>query len=361
MKNKKVIFWTKGIDALIKDENKFNGGAAVQMLFWAKTFCKNNWKVYTFSEKQKFSIDDIIFFKFPSFSKIGILLEIFFTIYFFLKINPDVIIRRGASRNLFFTALFSKIFCKKLIFMAAHDTDFDTGNEIINYRYNKRLYKWGLHMTNRFVTQNHNQSQNLEKNYKKIKYLLIPNIWNNNFIKEKKQVNNKNYLLWVGNFSNRKRPDWFMQLAKENENKKFVMVGGPGSLMLFNQCKINSQKIKNLIFHGPQKFSHTNSLFLGAKIFYCTSESEGFPNTFLQAWSNNIPVISSFDPSDIIKKNNLGIVVTCQEDMRNATKNLLTNSETYIRIQNNIKSYFSKVHDSESAFKKLITFHNLNS
>ena len=61
MKNKKVIFWAKGIDALIKDENKFNGGAAVQMLFWAKTFYKNNWKVYTFSEKQKSDIDGIIF------------------------------------------------------------------------------------------------------------------------------------------------------------------------------------------------------------------------------------------------------------------------------------------------------------
>ncbi len=356
---KKIIFWTKGLDDLLNDQSRFNGGAAVQMVFWAKTFEENNWEVYSFSERKNSIINGIKFIKFPSINKLGVFLELFLSLFFILKISPDVIIRRGASRNLFFTAFSAWILCKKLIFMGAHDTDFVPGNEIIDSKLNKILYQIGVSFTNLFIVQNTNQSESLFRNYKKNDYLLIPNIWKKKLSKSKKITLSKKYFLWVSNFNARKRPKWFIQLAKENPLKEFVMVGGPGNLALFNKCQLDSHKIKNLLFYGPKRFSFTNSLFSEAQIFYCTSESEGFPNTILQAWSNNVPVISTFDPSNIIKSKNLGIIVSSEEELKKATENLLTNLELYNNIQINIKNYFKQTHDSQSAYEKLITHYKL--
>ena len=56
-----------------------------------------------------------------------------------------------------------------------------------------------------------------------------------------------------------------------------------------------------------------------------TSEHEGFPNTFLQAWSRGIPVMSFLDPDNLIQEHNLGIVCKNIEEMKNQLLKFLSN------------------------------------
>lgn len=358
-KQKKIIIWTKGLDDFLNGEKKFNGGIAVQMTFWAKTFHQNNWKVYSFSEKQKATIEGINFIKNPTIKKIGIFVEFFSTLLIILKIKPKVIIRRGAGRNLFFTAFWAKLFGVKLILMGAHDTDFDIGNEIINRRHDKYLFHKGIQLTKFFIAQNKCQEKKLQDNYKKKNILIIPNIWRKVTKNDKEKLSFNEYILWVANFHKRKRPEWFIELAKNNPEKQFVMVGGPGNIDFYNWCRSEAENVKNLLFLGPKDFWFTNSIFTGAKLFFCTSESEGFPNTFLQAWSNNIPVITTFDPNDIVKKKQLGIVVNNAEELNIATNQLLNDAELYHRIQENIQAYFKKTHNPQKAYEKVINLLHL--
>jgi len=356
--NKNVIFWTKGIDQLIA-ENRNVGGLTVQMYFWAKTFFTNDWNVYSFSDVKEDNIQGIAFLKFPTKRYIGIFVEIFLTMFYILKIRPDVIIIRGAGRSLSYLSFFSRIFSVKLIFMGASDTDFIPGEELIKANHDKKLFRTGLRRVKNFIVQNTFQQDMLRKNYNKNNSLIIPNIWLNetSYSGKKENINKEfqNHILWVSNFRKLKRPEWFIELAKQLPQYEFVMVGGAIDSTLFEKCKAETSGVLNLHFLGRRPLNYVNQLFKTARVFVCTSEIEGFPNTFLQAWANNVPVITTFDPDGIISKQNLGAVVTNLSELK-STLEALNENNKYKSVQENIKGYFSTNHDAQYAYHLIQRF-----
>jgi len=76
---------------------------------------------------------------------------------------------------------------------------------------------------------------------------------------------------------------------------------------------------------GKLPFEETLKIFDGATLFVNTSksESEGFPNTYIQAWLRGVPVISfDVDPDGVIAKNGLGKVVIPWKGQRKQLKNM---------------------------------------
>ena len=59
---------------------------------------------------------------------------------------------------------------------------------------------------------------------------------------------------------------------------------------LYDKTVEQSRKVPNLDFKGFLPFTEVEKQFKKAKLFINTSEYEGFPNTFLQAWRRGIPV-----------------------------------------------------------------------
>ena len=349
----KIIIWTPEIDNLYLKKGLI-GGLAIQMRYWAETFVRKGWEVYAPTYNNSRTYNGIRFFKYHNIPKVGVVTEYFFALYHLLHIRPDLILLRGARRQLGSVATFAKLLGIKVVFLGASDADFKPEQELINDKKSRKIYRTGIRKTNYFVLQNNNQKECLEKNYGEKKCVIIPNIWPG--INKSNAGNIRDIdFLWVGNFRELKRPQWFIQLAEENPQYKFVMVGGGanGSL-LYKDCEKRAKRCENMEFLGRTDFDDVNKLFEHTKIYVCTSQIEGFPNTFLQAWSNNIPVVTTFDPSDTVKKNGLGLCVDSYEEL-NATANaLIKNQQKQLEIQQNIAEYFKESHNAHTMYERIM-------
>lgn len=355
MKNKKVIIWNTGIDYLIAGQGAV-GGLTVQLYFWAKTFVSRGWKVYSFSNKKKCSLEGIHFWYLWKYRFVDIICNFFSSLYVLLCIRPEIIVCRGADRSLFWVALFAKIVRAKCLFFGASDVNFVVGKDtLVGNKINTLLYRRSLSFVSHIIVQNEMQKKSLQTNYYRDS-LVIPNIWLNKSTESDKI---KIYdVLWVANMRRLKRPEWFISLAKGMPNCKFAMVGGVtlGDRDYFLQIKKLAEDVDNLHFLGAMPFAEVNKLFTKVKILVCTSEYEGFPNTFLQAWSNGVPVVSTVDPNHLISSKSLGYYVKAEKELRSKVELLLKDISTYEALSYNIKDYFEQSHSATNAFNLLMNY-----
>jgi glycosyltransferase involved in cell wall biosynthesis len=98
--------------------------------------------------------------------------------------------------------------------------------------------------------------------------------------KEKRPI-----VVWLGRFTEVKRPDRVIELAKKAEGFFFVMAGG-GELE--ESIRINAPE--NVLVAGWQK---KEEMWAIADIAICTSDSEGMPLSLIEAQMAGIPVVST--------------------------------------------------------------------
>jgi glycosyltransferase involved in cell wall biosynthesis len=89
-------------------------------------------------------------------------------------------------------------------------------------------------------------------------------------------------------------------------------------------------------------------------LFLSTSDEEGFPNTFLQAWAAGTPVVSlTIDPDNLIKRNVLGKVSGTIERAITDIKELIGSPETREAISSRVRRYAANNH-SPSAVAEIV-------
>src|SRR5690606_42117859 len=70
-----------------------------------------------------------------------------------------------------------------------------------------------------------------------------------------------------------------------------------------------------------------------------TSDYEGFPNTFLQAWVRRVPVVSFYDPDSVIRRRGLGSVCADINGMQRQIEALLEDREACAQIGARARAY----------------------
>lgn len=363
MKQKKVFIWYSGIDDFLNNTG-FVGGIIVQLSFWAQTFAKNGWKVYSFSANGfKGAIDGIQFIsqKYPSFFQkyhISFFLEFVSLWRGIIKVRPNVVIARGSNRDLYMLSILCRLMGVKFIFMGASDTNFiQCFDDFCGSKINWIFYSRAIKHTDYVVAQNQRQADDVKLNYAK-EPLILPNLW----IKQQRIVQERRRYaaIWVSNFTPNKRAEWFIRLAHQMRDYAFAIVGGPINKQYYDAMRELSQDVDNLDFLGPQSFFKTSDLVAQSSVLVCTSGYEGFPNTFLQAWANEIPVVSTVDPSNVIASKNLGRIISSEESLEISLSELLADSLQYAQCVSSVKTYFDSTHSSDMAYQRLIDYIGLN-
>jgi glycosyltransferase involved in cell wall biosynthesis len=252
--------------------------------------------------------------------------------------DADIFYDRGANFILAVVVWYAKLNRKKVIFCGASDSDFDRKSVPLHHVRDRILYRWGLRRCDSIVVQNSKQKRLLIQNFGRSGHIIY-----NGYSNTKYHTGIKKEILWVGTVKKIKNPQILLELAERIPTKKFVMIGGkrPGDLddeRFYNDISEKAKHLANVDFKGFLPIKEVEKRFMCAKLFLNTSEYEGFPNTFLQAWSAGIPVISFTDPDDLIRKNHVGLVVENVDEMTHKVKDVSENNLAF--PSDKIRSFF---------------------
>jgi glycosyltransferase involved in cell wall biosynthesis len=230
---------------------------------------------------------------------------------FFLQERPQWCYWRGADHALGPAVEIAKISKVKTIFSAAFDTDVWPWRALSRRSYCWPFYAWGLFRCEKIFVQHDKQLSDLPAQYRK-KANVVPSIAGIvPTATAKSHYVRGTYVAWVGILRQPKRPDLLVEIARKAADVHFIVCGAPNthrSPAGFGERVIKElQSLPNVDFLGQVPPQKAQEVIGNAAVLLSTSDGEGFPNTFLQAWGSGTPVVSlKIDPNHVIGQLGLG-------------------------------------------------------
>ncbi len=305
------------------------GGAEVQEYILSKNLAKKGWRVVLLCEKLSnvrlrprdgISILPIIHVSQKGHAPFQIF-ETCLTIWIGIQRSKcQILYQRNPNRYSGIIAVFCRLLRKKFIIAGAHDRAFYKNRSRHMLPATHLLsFRLGIALANTIIVQNAKQKELVRKNYGR-NSIVFHNVFNGSDL-----AIHRKHILWIAGLMEWKRPELFIKLADDNPDYEFVMVGSPRHTSGYLETlRSLGTGIMNLRIYGHQPFETADALFVETLLFVNTSTSEGFPNTFLQAWRRGVPVLSFVDPDGLISTKNLGAVAKNYSDMNRKLKMLLS-------------------------------------
>lgn len=212
------------------------------------------------------------------------------------RISPDIVFMQTAGEMVASAALYARLAGRRFVFAGASDPDFALGPLPGMPPQHTFMYRRGLRCAHAVIVQNLAQQQMLHNHFGKAGELI-----QNGYDEDGAKAGSfDGHVLWAATVKPLKRPELFVELAKRLPQRRFVMVGGPGvtpdAQAYYDTIAIAAAKVPNLMMMGHVPFSEVGAWFDGAALCVNTSDYEGLPNTFMQAWLRGTPTLSFVRP-----------------------------------------------------------------
>lgn len=148
-------------------------------------------------------------------------------------------------------------------------------------------------------------------------------------------VQRTSLVVWIGRIKHYKRPDLFIDFAKKLADTpiQFYLIGKLTENRLSQELVAQAHSLPHVHLLGDVSGQEIHQLLLQAKALVCTSEGEGFSNTFIEAWMRGVPVFSlQVDPDALIQEQGLGVVHPDMDQLAYRLKDLFQQEEKWREI-----------------------------
>lgn len=237
---------------------------------------------------------------------------------------------------------------KPFVFSAASDADCDPEFPELPTRRERWLYLHGLRHADRVIVQTRNQQRLMAKNFH-VTATVIP-IAAPEPTERKHQPHSPptGRVLWIGRWCKVKRPDRLIEIARACPELKFDVAGPVYEDEASRRAAAEASALPNVTLHGAVARAAVPALYREASLLCCTSDYEGFPNTFLEAWSHGVPVVSTVDPDGVVSEFGLGAVETCAASQARCIKQLMSDQTALAAMSERVKLHFAHHHSMET-------------
>jgi glycosyltransferase involved in cell wall biosynthesis len=257
------------------------------------------------------------------------------------RADADLYYTSCAGMHVGLLALFCRRFRKRFVYRTASDADCDRSRVRVFVRFarDRWLYAFGLRRADAILVQSASQAEALARSYglaSRVAGMMVE--------KPRPAAARDIDLLWVGNIQPVKRADRVLELADRLPELKIHMVGGPlfRQEALFLDIERAASTRINLSFHGHLSYWDTNDLYGRAKVLVNTSDVEGFPNSYLQAWIRGVPVVTLIDPDRVIEREGLGLAVKSAAQIPDAINSLLGDPAAWGAASERCRSFMAR-------------------
>jgi glycosyltransferase involved in cell wall biosynthesis len=262
----------------------------------------------------------------------------------------DICYFRGANHSLGPAVMYLKTKNIDSIYGIAFDDDCTPYRALAHRRYFWPAYALGFSQSRRIFLQHAGQLRLLSRRLRR-KAFLVPSIAG---VGGPRRRSAKDYIAWVGMLRRPKRPDRLIALAKFCPELRFVVAGGitlhrtpPG---YGEEIQSQLRGLPNVDYRDLVSPDEAEGIIAGASVLLSTSDREGFPNVFLQAWCHQVPVASwEVDPAGVISHHNLGIVTPDLNKMAGQLRELVCRKDKNLEAGTRGAVYVAQNHSSAAA------------
>lgn len=242
-------------------------------------------------------------------------------------INTTVVLQMGASTETGYVAIGCKAQNRtsRFVFLAASDGDCRRDSPLLTTRRERLMYRYGLRSADKVIVQTSDQAVDLEQSYGLLSEVIrLPNVPPQPVAQptSKSAVSlhesGRQRVLWIGRLHHAKRPEMLLAAARRIPNLTFDIVGAANAESAYARNLLaEAEAIDNVKVHGKVSNAKLGDIYRNAGVLCCTSEIEGFPTVFLEAWANGLPVVTSVDPDGVVSARQIGRVITNTDDLVN--------------------------------------------
>ena len=275
---------------------------------------------------------------------------------FLLAERPDWWYWRAADHLWGPAVEIAKLAGVRTIFAAAFDTDVEPRRASFRRKKWWPLFAWGLYRTDKIFVQHHGQFDRLAPIFQK-KAHVVPS-FSGEIRPGPPHTERKGYIAWVGTLRQPKRGDLLIEIAKRLSEIPFIVCGGASTFQVteeYGRQIIKSlMELPNVTYMGKVKPWETEKIIAEANLFLSTADGEGFPNTFLEAWGSETPVVSlTIDPDEVIRRKGLGVIMNNLDQVILEIRKLMASSQLRGKMGNEARRHVQAFH-SESAIVGIV-------